>query len=105
MPRMFTQKEMKYMFALSDRNTGLIRNENSLDEEKRKIWHQGLERPMSNRERKLRERIRKKTERAAIDLCLAFYAGVLPRGKKIEDPGGIINDIYRDLIFAMVIKE
>lgn len=102
---MFTQKEMKYMSTLSDRNTCLIRNENLSDKEKHKIWHQGLEHPMSNRERELRERIRKKAERAAIDLCLVFYAGVLPRGKKIEDPGGMANNTYRDLIFAMVMKE
>jgi hypothetical protein len=62
------------MIKLKDRNAENIPEET----ERPEIWSAPLERPMSARERKRRERIRRKAVGMAFDLVLAYWAGVLP---------------------------
>jgi hypothetical protein len=81
--RALTRKELEYINILMQRNRSLLKGGNP---EAHKTFYQPLERPVSVKERKMRQRIRRKALTMAFDLARIYAAGILPYQKGEKDP-------------------
>ena len=85
MPKLLNRKEYQYLMALNTRN---LQNLSEKRKEKtefensdfKKQYKHGITRPMTAKERKKRERIRKKAVDAALSLGLIDMAGLFGKG-------------------------
>jgi hypothetical protein len=105
--RALTRNELEYIDALIRRNSSLIKGKHP---EAHKIFYQPIERPMTARERKMRQRIRRKALIMAFDLARIYAAGILP-GWRDKDPfltaknAEVLVGRASDLIICSMITE
>ncbi len=91
--RSLTKKERKYLCGLIARNNTEIM-EHRHGKEWEDEFHKGYEHPMSNRERQIRYRLRKKATLLALELNLIYHAGLLSHG---ESSTSLVKEMNREL--------
>jgi len=98
---------MSYLKELRQRNIELMHKKVEKEELNiEKKYHEGLTKPLSVKERKIRSRLTQKAGNMAHDLCLIFLAGVLPNRRiKNISPEGLIRDMSFGLIMSDLEKK
>jgi hypothetical protein len=94
-------KQRQYLQKLRDRNAQLIPGG---DQGRDGVWFEGLSRPMSPAERKMRQRIRRNSISAMFDLVLVGNAGVLPGPDQRKEGVTCVSGMLAQASDAMILR-